>query len=173
MTQTTQYDKGKINIQHQRQFQWVTKGQVHTRERNREVISCDLPWFTNSGVLLVLPEVPWESTRFEVLTDEMLFWDWTPLFSISIVLVLQKSSDMLFFLADRPWILSLFDGSSTAISSRGWVPVQHPRQPLLCYKLGLSNHKKWLVIVRHLSTWFPVLEPEFMKNCNKKKQIEN
>lgn len=93
-----------------------------------------IPWFTNSEVLLVLL-APWASRG---LFEVMLIWDRIALLSISIVLVLQKSSDMLFFLNGWPWILSLFDGSSTTVNL-GWL--QLPRQPLLCYKLVLSNHE--------------------------------
>lgn len=92
----------------------------------------NLPWFTNSEWLLVLP-VPlfWLRTWFEILIDDRLLWDWMVLFSISYVLVLQKSSDILCFFTNLPWIRSPFDGSSTAII--GWDFPQQPKQPLLCF----------------------------------------
>lgn len=97
----------------------------------------NLPWFINSELLLELPTpLKWVRDWFEVLIDDTLLWDWTVLLSISHVLVLQKSSDTLGFFTIRPWILNPFDGSSTAIIGVGLV--QHPRQPLLCYKSGLT-----------------------------------
>lgn len=102
-----------------------------------------LPWLTNSGGLLVLPELLFGSeTWFKVLIDDILLWDGNALLSISNVLVLQKSSVILCLFTRLPWILSPLDGSSTEIISGGFI--QHPRQPLLCYKLGLEP-KKWLV----------------------------
>lgn len=93
----------------------------------------NLPWFTNSeGLLALPPTLLWLSVRFDVLIDEMLRWDWMVLLSKSHVLVLQKPSDMLGFLTTRPWILNPLDGSSTAIIGVGLV--QHPKQPLHCYK---------------------------------------
>lgn len=98
----------------------------------------NLPWFTNSGGLRVLIEVLWGLRAwFAVLIDEMLLWDWSALVSISTVLELQISSDTLDFLTGRPWIFSPFDGSSTAVTSAGLV--KHPRQPLLCFELGLTT----------------------------------
>lgn len=95
------------------------------------------PWFTNSIWLLLLPlPLCWWKVWFDVLIEEMLLWDWIALFSISHVLVLQKSSEMLGFLTVLPWILNPFEGSSTAIIGAGLV--QHPRQPLLCYNSGLT-----------------------------------
>lgn len=93
----------------------------------------NLPWFINSEELLTLPAtLLLLRVRFNVLIDEMLRWDWMVLLSKSHVLVLQKPSDMLGFLTTRPWILNPLDGSSTAIIGVGLV--QHPKQPLHCYK---------------------------------------
>lgn len=76
------------------------------------------PWLTNSEGLLVLPV--WGSGFWlEVLIDEMLLCDWTVLLSISCVLVLQKSSDMLVFLSVRPWTLCPFAGSSKVVVRLG------------------------------------------------------
>lgn len=106
------------------------------------VLKC-LPWFTNSEELLVPPALLWVSrVWFEVLIDEILLWDGKALLSISPELGLQKSSVKLCFFTRWPWILSPLDGSSTEITSGGLV--QHPKQPLLCYELGLSPCK-WLV----------------------------
>lgn len=94
-----------------------------------------LPWFINSEGLLVPPEVLWVSrVWFEVLIDDILLWDGKALLSISPELGLQKSSVKLCFFTRWPWIFSPLDGSSTEIMSGGFV--QHPRKPLLCYKLG-------------------------------------
>lgn len=145
------------NTEREKHTNTQTHKHTHTHTHN-----VNLPWFTNSGVLLVLP-APWVSSGlFDVLNDEKLFWDWIALLSISTVLVLQKSSDTLFFLTGRPWILSPFDGSSTATVNLGWL--QLPRQPLLCYKLGLSNHKNWLV---PSPTWFHSRSHNCMTNCKK------
>jgi len=57
----------------------------------------------------------------------MLLCDWIPLFSISCALVLQKSSDKLAFLTERPWILKRLEGSSTAVIGVGLT--QQPKQP--------------------------------------------
>lgn len=102
-----------------------------------------LPWLTYSEELLVPPILLCVSrVWFEVLIDDMLLWDGKALLSISPELGLQKSSVKLCLFIRWPWILSPFDGSSTEITSGGLV--QHPRQPLLCNKLGLSPDK-WLV----------------------------
>ena len=69
----------------------------------------------------------------------MLLCDWIPLFSISCALVLQKSSDKLAFLTERPWILKRLEGLSTAVIGVGLT--QQPKQPLLCSKPGLARKR--------------------------------
>lgn len=84
------------------------------------------PWLTNSGWLLLVPP-PWLMAWFDVLMDDMLLWDMAVLLSKSHVLLLQKSSEIIGFFTDLPWIFNPFDGSSTAITGVGLV--QHPKQP--------------------------------------------
>lgn len=101
----------------------------------------NLPWLMNSEWLLLLFPVPLNWLRrlwFDTLIEEMLLWDWIVLLSISHVLVLQKSSDMLCFFTNRPWILSPFEGSSTAMT--GWDLAQQPKQPLFCYSPCLFTY---------------------------------
>ena len=121
--------------------QWLYVWKSNIRLGNismQKLTDKDLPWFTNSGGLLVLPALLWGSkVWFDVLIDEMLPWDWTALLSISPVLVLQKSSTGLGLIAVLPWIVSPFGDSYTPIISVGLL--QHPRQPLLCYKSGLTR----------------------------------
>lgn len=97
----------------------------------------NLPWFTNSEWLLVLP-VPlyWLRHWFEILIDDTLPWDWRALLSISHVLVLQKSSDISFLFSVCPWTFRPFSSSTTVT---GVDPVQQPKQPLLCYNSGLVH----------------------------------
>ena len=92
----------------------------------------DSPWFTNSFGLLLLPAACWSLDWATVLIEDKLLCDWIPLFSISWALVLQKSSDRLAFLTERPWILNRLEGSSTAVIGVGLA--QHPKQPLHCSK---------------------------------------
>jgi hypothetical protein len=101
------------------------------------------PWFTNSFGLLLLPAACWSLDWATVLIEDMLLCDWIPLFSISWALVLQKSSDRLAFLTERPWILNRLEGSSTAVIGVGLA--QHPKQPLLCSKPGSASD--WLAPV--------------------------
>jgi hypothetical protein len=101
------------------------------------------PWFINSFGLLQLPDACWSLDWANVLIEDMLLCDWIPLFSISCALVLQKSSERLAFLTDRPWILNRLEGSSTAIIGVGLA--QHPKQPLLCSKPGSTSD--WLAPV--------------------------
>lgn len=95
-----------------------------------------LPWFTNSEVVVAPPapllgSIVW----LLVLIDEILPCDITALFSISSVLVVQKSSDMLGFLTVWAWLDSPFGGVSTKVIGLGLL--WHDRQPLLCYKTHL------------------------------------
>jgi hypothetical protein len=71
--------------------------------------------------------------------EDMLLCDWIALFSISRTLELQKSSDRLAFLMERPWILSRLEGASTAVIGVGLA--QQPKQPLLCSKPGLGSKR--------------------------------
>jgi len=68
-------------------------------------------------------------------------WDWIViLWSISHVLVLQKSSDeALSFFTIFPWILSPFDGSSTSTTKRLSL-LQHPKQFMLWKIEHYVNH---------------------------------
>ena len=99
----------------------------------------NLPWFKNSFGLLLLPAACWSLDCATVLIEDMLLCDWIPLFSISCALVLQKSSDKLAFLTERPWILKRLEGSSTAVIGVGLT--QQPKQPLLCSKPGLASKR--------------------------------
>lgn len=77
-----------------------------------------IPWFTNSGGLL--EELPWGTTAWLVrLVEDILPCDWTALLSISCVLVVQKSSDVLGLSTGLPTIITPFDGASTVVTSTG------------------------------------------------------
>ena len=82
----------------------------------------NLPWFTNSEGVLALPAMACGSRIWlVVLIEDMLPWDWTALFSISHVLVVQKSSEILGFFNVRPWFFNPFDGASTEVVNVGLV----------------------------------------------------
>jgi hypothetical protein len=106
------------------------------RARNTMI---NLPWFTNSFGLLLLPVPCWSLDCATVLIEDKLLCDWIPLLSISWALVLQKSSDKLAFLTERPWILNRLEGSSTAVIGVGLA--QQPKQPLLCSKPGWASKR--------------------------------
>ena len=125
--ETKNYLKGWIEVMYQKQL-GIQEPSSSSSKEQKKLTKLNLPWFTNSVGLLVLP---WGSRGgIDVLIDETLLC-----VSISQVLLLQKSSEMLAFLTVWPRILSPLDGLSTAIISGGLV--QHPRQPLLCCKSGL------------------------------------
>lgn len=110
-------------------------------EYGRKIVDVQmiLPWFINSFGLLLLPAPCCSLDCAAVLIEDMLRCDCKALFSISCGLVLQKSSDKLRCLTERPWILKPLEGSSTAIIGVGFA---HPKQFLLCCKPGWTN--KWL-----------------------------
>lgn len=86
------------------------------------------PWFTNSEGRFQFPELL--ASRVDVLIDEMLPRNWNALLSMSKLLLVQKSSDILGFATVRALnFFCPFSGSSTdEISLR---LISHPRQPLL------------------------------------------
>lgn len=94
------------------------------------------PWFTNSEGLVMRAPLLGSRVWLIVLIDEMLPCDWTALLSISNVLLVQKSSEMLgCFLAARPWFAILFGGGGGggggSSTSMDLGLVWHARQPLL------------------------------------------
>lgn len=146
-----------MNITKLQTFYFITKYSTRFDKRG------NLPWFTNSEELLTLPAtLLWLRVRFDVLIDEMLRWDWMVLLSKSHVLVLQKPSDMLGFLTTRPWILSPLDGSSTAIIGVGLV--QHPKQPLHCYKPNKALYDIKLQQKHSMCTWSSTMLRQLSNN---------
>jgi len=75
-----------------------------------------IPWFTNSDGLL--EELAWATTAWLVrLVEDILPCDWTALLSISCVLVVQKSSDVLGLSTALPCFVNPVDGTSTVTSA--------------------------------------------------------
>lgn len=87
---------------------------------DKQTITEYLPWLTYSGESIWMSALLWGSEGMPI--DEMLFWDWSAPWSISNALLLQKSSDLLSLFVDWPLGFG-----------------KHPRQPLLCYKAGLTT----------------------------------
>lgn len=106
------------------------------------------PWFTNSDGLALRAAALGSRVWLIVLIDDMLPCDWTALLSISNVLLVQKSSDLLSFLSVRPGFDDNLFGGSFTVTGFGFV--WHARQPLLCYKTYLVllciSHKNHHII---------------------------